>query len=270
MPGTRVTSTDPDTGDTETVVIENDYVVVCDGNKSLNIGRFWDRHPQARRIVEGGNPHAEPTVTVVDGTSIINIPDGATLDAVTAAHAVAFLTHRAHLVGAVPNFDADVLDRLLRGAGLSPTFHYHLVDVETLAVGWLAARGEVPSLPWRSDDVTALGAALACHGLDARQVDGYAVSDVDEDGERGASRRSSSRHTAPDDPTCPARSGSTRLATTSGTRHSGTRGGSRVSTTVILSSGQRFPVGLRGPDGKPMTGDEFFSHVADVYAKGDR
>ena len=33
MTGTRVTSTDPDTGDTETVVIENDYVVVCDGNK---------------------------------------------------------------------------------------------------------------------------------------------------------------------------------------------------------------------------------------------
>lgn len=31
MPGTRVTCTDIDTGDTETRVIENDYVVICDG-----------------------------------------------------------------------------------------------------------------------------------------------------------------------------------------------------------------------------------------------
>ena len=36
MTGTRVTSTDPDTGDTETVVIENDYVVICDGNKYVD------------------------------------------------------------------------------------------------------------------------------------------------------------------------------------------------------------------------------------------
>ena len=31
MPGTRVTCTDIDTGDTETRVIENDYAVICDG-----------------------------------------------------------------------------------------------------------------------------------------------------------------------------------------------------------------------------------------------
>ena len=33
MPGTRVTCTDIDTGDTETTVIEDDYVLICDGNK---------------------------------------------------------------------------------------------------------------------------------------------------------------------------------------------------------------------------------------------
>ena len=33
VPGIRVTCTDIDTGDTETRVIEDDYVVICDGNK---------------------------------------------------------------------------------------------------------------------------------------------------------------------------------------------------------------------------------------------
>ena len=33
MPGTRVTCTDIDTGETETRVIEDDYVLICDGNK---------------------------------------------------------------------------------------------------------------------------------------------------------------------------------------------------------------------------------------------
>ena len=31
MPGTRVTWTDIDTGETETRVIEDDYVLICDG-----------------------------------------------------------------------------------------------------------------------------------------------------------------------------------------------------------------------------------------------
>ena len=35
MPGTRVTCTDIDTGDTKTRVIENDYVVICDGDKYI-------------------------------------------------------------------------------------------------------------------------------------------------------------------------------------------------------------------------------------------
>lgn len=31
MPGTRVTCTDIDTGETESRLIENDYVLICDG-----------------------------------------------------------------------------------------------------------------------------------------------------------------------------------------------------------------------------------------------
>jgi hypothetical protein len=41
-----------------------------------------------------------------------------------------------------------------------PSWHYHLIDVEALAVGYLAGRGSAdlfhPSaLPWKSDDLSA-------------------------------------------------------------------------------------------------------------------
>jgi len=72
---------------------------------------------------------------------------------------------RAHIVGAVPNFDTERLARLLDEQGLgSPRWHYHLIDVENLAVGYLAglaAQGDLdaglamPDLPWNSDELTA-------------------------------------------------------------------------------------------------------------------
>jgi hypothetical protein len=60
------------------------------------------------------------------------------------------------------------LDRLLRSHGLIPAWHYHLIDVEALAVGYLYGRDRekeaqddlgdwqamgVP-LPWDSDDLS--------------------------------------------------------------------------------------------------------------------
>jgi DNA polymerase III epsilon subunit-like protein len=82
-----------------------------------------------------------------------------------AAQRVERLTRGAHLVGAVPNFDAEVFDAMLRRHGLLPAWHYHLVDVEALAVGYLTgiqqARHSLgqpvdprPSLPWKSDDLS--------------------------------------------------------------------------------------------------------------------
>lgn len=72
-------------------------------------------------------------------------------------------TRGAHLVGAVISFDEERLRRLLRRHGCCPMWHYHLIDVEALAVGYLyGSLGEVdgdrqfprPSLPWRSDDLS--------------------------------------------------------------------------------------------------------------------
>ncbi|MBO0875368.1 MAG: hypothetical protein J2P19_18455 [Pseudonocardia sp.] len=76
-------------------------------------------------------------------------------------------TRGAHLVGAVPAFDADVLAQRMRAHGVLPSWHHHLIDVEAMAVGWLygkygnpdnggrpvEAEGDAVTPPWRSDDL---------------------------------------------------------------------------------------------------------------------
>lgn len=57
---------------------------------------------------------------------------------------------RPHVVGAVPNFDTE---RIAYQFGVSG-WHYHLIDVENLAVGYLAAVGSFPPPPWNSDDLS--------------------------------------------------------------------------------------------------------------------
>lgn len=49
------------------------------------------------------------------------------------------MTRGAHLAGAVISFDEERLRRLLRREHYCPMWHYHLVDVEALAAGWVAA-----------------------------------------------------------------------------------------------------------------------------------
>ena len=63
-------------------------------------------------------------------------------------------TDRPHIVGAVPNFDTERLALLLADFDLTPPWHYHLIDVENLAVGYLAARGELMAPPWKSDELS--------------------------------------------------------------------------------------------------------------------
>lgn len=105
-----------------------------------------------------------------------------------------FLTGRPHIVGAVPNFDTErIAHQLLRPKGIGEPWHYHLVDVENLIVGYLhgvAARaidearewGDVPDpalvnrtmpMPWNSND---LSRAI---GVDPDQYDRHtATGDV--------------------------------------------------------------------------------------------
>ena len=136
-------------GDTETAFFVD--VDLTDADPfGLNVGRFWERHPRGRWL--SGR------------TGELRMLDSWTpLDA---AIVVSQKTHGAHLVGAVPNFDAETLAPLLREHNLIPSWHYHLVDVEALAVGYLegqaeAGRQEVDesitsgvALPWNSNDLS--------------------------------------------------------------------------------------------------------------------
>lgn len=77
-------------------------------------------------------------------------------------------TEGAHIVGAVPNFDTERLGIMFRQNGLQPAWHYHLIDVENVIVGFLhgvraGIRNEgyavmdvpkIPPLPWKSDDLS--------------------------------------------------------------------------------------------------------------------
>jgi hypothetical protein len=74
----------------------------------------------------------------------------------TFAREFSHLTAGAHLVGAVISFDEERLRRLLRREHQCPMWHYHLIDVEALAAGWIAATNGTHGtlagrLPWKSD-----------------------------------------------------------------------------------------------------------------------
>ena len=128
----------------------------------LEVGGFYDRHPLGRYL--SGRASSDT---------------GEYLTTRQAAHFVARWTHGNHLIGIVPNFDTEVLANLLRAEKLTPAWHYHLADAETMAVGWLHGvaaraidearmRGEEPdpglldrrkgAPPWNSEEVSrALG-----------------------------------------------------------------------------------------------------------------
>jgi DNA polymerase III epsilon subunit-like protein len=117
---------------------------------ALRINRFYERtkpldEHTAAQSRAGGHP----------------IPGQGWDTATTAALTVARLLDGAHIVGAVPSFDAAFLGRFLHKFGQIATWHYHLIDVEALAVGRLLAETLGPlydphltALPWDSDEIS--------------------------------------------------------------------------------------------------------------------
>lgn len=83
---------------------------------SLKIGKFYERHPHGTGVVRKGE-------TVVGEYEALKEVERLTRDAI--------------IVGAVPNFDTEVLANRMRVNGICPSWHYHLVDVEALAAGAL-------------------------------------------------------------------------------------------------------------------------------------
>ncbi|WP_307830769.1 hypothetical protein [Rhodococcus sp. KRD162] len=101
----------------------------------LNVGHFYDNHPSFR---------TERPI------SLRNDPDGAEewelspgtwfATEAKAAKLVERMTRGATIVGAVPSFDTECLAAMLRRHNLCPAWHYHLIDVEAVALGYLSYR----------------------------------------------------------------------------------------------------------------------------------
>lgn len=85
---------------------------------ALSIGGYHDRHPR------GNNADTGQQVETVEKPSYV-------------AQVVAQMTHGRHLVGAIPSFDEERLRKLMSVCGIVPSWHYHIIDVEALAVGWM-------------------------------------------------------------------------------------------------------------------------------------
>ena len=74
---------------------------------------------------------------------------GAFCKASAARTIASFLSGQPTLVGAVPDFDTNrIRHQLLTPVGIPEPWHYHLVDVENLIVGYLAGRGTLLPPPW--------------------------------------------------------------------------------------------------------------------------
>jgi DNA polymerase III epsilon subunit-like protein len=108
---------------------------------------------------------ADPTALRLNGfyDRITDFDDGAVpTNDCDASEIIATQTAGAHLVGAVPDFDSTRLDAMLRTHGWAPAWHYHLIDVEALAIGFLYGRfpdGRLDNfdlLPWRSETISQL------------------------------------------------------------------------------------------------------------------
>jgi hypothetical protein len=137
-----------ETGDTEIGIYVADVDLSEADPYSLEIGGFHERHPLCRPKAAG------------DTNLILGEQDAAAI--------VRDWTHKAHLVGTVPNFDAEGLAGLMRRVWMCPTWHYHLIDAETMAIGWLHAWQSLEplededgnpaarplGLPWDSDAVS--------------------------------------------------------------------------------------------------------------------
>lgn len=126
----------------------------------LKVGKFYDRHPLGKQL-SGWHLNDAPTSLVWENA---DWRARGVLTRDEAAMRVARWTHGAHIVGLVPHFDTEVLAGLLRDAGFTPAWHYHLIDVGSMMLGHLsggspaatrsAEVSEAIALPWKSENLS--------------------------------------------------------------------------------------------------------------------
>jgi hypothetical protein len=124
---------------------------------SLDVGRFHERHPLGRWLASGTGAHPGSALTEVPTPKRFRLgvedATGGYLTQREAALVWCRWTHGAHIVGAVPNFDTEIMANVSRSHGLLPSHHYHLGEIENLISGWLLGRVYAdPSLPQEEVD----------------------------------------------------------------------------------------------------------------------
>lgn len=128
---------------------------------ALNIGHFQERRWRGGGGVggdwQGRNPITKEAGYVVGWDAMGRW-----------AAEFARLTWGAHLIGCVPSFDENRLERLLRKHGACPGWHYQPIDVETLAAGYVIGRARGIALAALSDP-QANEVRMAC-GIDAPSI----------------------------------------------------------------------------------------------------
>ncbi|MCW6010335.1 hypothetical protein K1W54_38170 [Micromonospora sp. CPCC 205371] len=123
---------------------------------ALRIGRFYERRSSLLRSNGRTAPeawvHTRPPYLKGPGSAGPRFYEASRMHV---AKLLAEMLDGAQMIGCVPSFDAGFLAPFLRRHWQAPTWHYHLVDVEHLALGFLAgASAVVPELPCQSDDLS--------------------------------------------------------------------------------------------------------------------
>lgn len=166
--------------DTETTGLDPDTEDVFEvATVDLHTGVETELHIRPRTaVVERMHPKAAEVNCYHERTAA---DDWVWDDEEAALHVIAKALDGAHILGAVPDFDTRHLTSLYCRFGVEPPrWHYHLIDVEAMAVGWLegqrqaaaevttvtgeaallgtrawaVAEGPTFDLPWRSDDLS--------------------------------------------------------------------------------------------------------------------
>jgi len=127
-----------------------ELAVIVDGvehcwQQKLNVGQLVAADPVSQKMTRfESRYHATTALTVANSLG--------------GGDRFSELTQGRHLVGAIPSFDEERIRRQWVERFGWPTagfpWHYHIVDVEALAIGALAAQGWRVDPPWESEDLS--------------------------------------------------------------------------------------------------------------------